>query len=108
MKDMEKIDPDEAVKVIQSLINKLQKCKLRLKDGSAQMTLLKKRIQAFELSVSLVKFYQNLIDEQNKITDTLNEMKADGKEKTVRYREMFGQKLINKTMLDIISQSVNN
>lgn len=96
----------ESTKTLQSVISKLEKCAPKLKDGSPQMTLLNNRLKAFNLSVSLITFYTDLLTEQEKLTVDLEVMKSDGKEKTVRYREMLGQKLMNKTMLESIQRYV--
>jgi hypothetical protein len=105
---MEITELDEMIKTIRSLIGKLEKCKPHLKDGSAQVTLLTKRTDALKLSLALINLYKNLLCEQEDSTAALNEMKESGKEKTVRYREVFGQKLINKTMIDIMEQAAAN
>ncbi len=43
--------------------------------------------------------YQELTDSQTQIHPKLKKLRADGKEKTVRYREMMAQKLVNLNML---------
>ena len=53
-------------------------------------------------SITLKAFYTDLLTEQEKLIATLETMKNDGKEKTVRYREMLGQKLLNNAMLECI------
>lgn len=101
---MEITELTESKKTLQSVISKLEKCAPKLKEGSAQMTLLKRRLRAFELSISLITFYSDLLSEQEKLITDLEIMKNDGKEKTVRYREMLGQKLMNKTMLESVQR----
>jgi len=56
------------------------------------------------MEILLRDFHLNLQEEQKNIIKTLEEMKTDGKEKNVRYREMFGQKLVNKAMLEAIER----
>lgn len=103
---MEITELNESKKTLQSVISKLEKCAPKLEDGSAQMTLLKKRLTAFALSISLITFYSDLLSEQEKLITDLEIMKNDGKEKTVRYREMLGQKLMNKTMIECVGQYI--
>ena len=47
------------------------------------------RLSAFEA------IYEELANSINTIPAELQKLKADGKEKTVRYKELFGQKLMN-------------
>lgn len=105
---MQLTELNESTKTLQSVISKLEKCAAKLRDGSPQMTLLEKRLKAFDLSISLITFYKNLLTEQEKLTADLEVMKNDGKEKTVRYREMLGQKLMNKTMIESIQRYVKH
>lgn len=97
----------EQKKTLQSVINKLEKCEPKIKESSAQKTLLRNRLKAFNLSMSLLDFCSDLIVEQEGITQSLEKMKADGKEKTVTYREMLGSKMINKAMLERLEKYIN-
>jgi len=57
-------------------------------------------------SILLKTFYSDLLIEQEKLIADLEIMKNDGKEKTVRYREMLGQKLMNKAMIERIQRYI--
>ena len=66
------------------------------------------KLTEFDESISLKVFYSDLLAEQQKLSAVLEEMKNQAHEKTVRYREMFGQKLINKAMLESIELYVKS
>jgi hypothetical protein len=50
---------------------------------------------ALNLLAKFEEAYEELATSQNSIPIELEKMKAAGKEKTVRYKEMFAQKLYN-------------
>jgi len=58
------------------------------------------------MEILLNDFRSDLQKEQEGIVKTLDEMKVTGKEKTVRCREMLGQKLINKALLERIEKYI--
>ena len=77
---------------------------------ASQRTLLERRIDALEVALTLIEketnnsdsrlssfeaVYEELTNSINTIPTELEKLKADGKEKTVRYKELFGQKLMN-------------
>lgn len=43
--------------------------------------------------------YEDLMNSQDQLTKDLEELKIQGKEKTVRYRESMGRKLINSYII---------
>jgi hypothetical protein len=53
------------------------------------------RLAAFE------NLYFDLIKQQNEITAELEKLKAEDKQKTVKYRELFGKKLVNQNLIFI-------
>ena len=54
MKIYTKLELEEARRAISSTINKCEKALPKLKESSAQQTLLKRRIKAFSISVELI------------------------------------------------------
>ena len=45
-----------------------------------------------------------LEEEQNKISLRLEELRGQGKEKTVQFRELLGQKLVNNNMILLLQR----
>jgi len=67
-----------------------------IKDDNSQLEQNEReKLLAFEAIYSEIQ--ENIL-ELPKILDT---MKAEGKEKTVRYRELFGQKLLNNYIVSL-------
>ena len=56
------------------------------------------RIGSFEA------IYEELANSINTIPAELEKLKADGKEKTVRYKELFGQKLMNNYIISLFER----
>jgi len=56
------------------------------------------RLEAFEA------IYEELSDSITTIPAELEKLKADGKEKTVRYKELFGQKLMNNYIVALFER----
>jgi len=94
-----------------ALLSTLQKCEKinAAKLPQSQQTLLERRIAALKMALVLIekeemnadrlaKFetvYKEILDSMTSIPAELEKLKAAGKEKTVRYKELFGQKLMN-------------
>ena len=56
------------------------------------------RLAAFE------DIYEDLANSIAAIQAELGKLKAAGKEKTVRYKELFGQKLVNNRIMDLFER----
>ena len=94
-----------------ALLSTLQKCERinAAKQPQSQKTLLERRVAALRMALALIdkeetnagrlaKFetiYKEISDNMTSIPAELEKLKAAGKEKTVRYKELFGQKLMN-------------
>jgi len=111
----------EALRAISSLISKCEKVQEKLRDGSPQYSLTKNRLKAFHIASSLItdalesepargdtdgarlekfeKAYQSLLDSMSDIPGKLESLRKEGKEKTVTYKELMTQKLINNNIL---------
>ena len=101
----------ELAEAHRALLSTLQKCEKieAAKLPQSQQTLLERRIAALKMSLALIekeetsvgrlaKFetvYKEISDNMTSIPAELEKLKAAGKEKTVRYKELFGQKLMN-------------
>ena len=48
--------------------------------------------------------YENLMESQMQIPKELEKLRAAGKEKTVRYKEMLAQKLINNNIINFFEK----
>jgi hypothetical protein len=106
----------EASQAIASTINKCEKVQLKLKEGSSQYTLLERRIKAFGIAIVLIESAVSsrlasfeavrgeLSGSINTISVELKRLKAAGKEKTVRYRELFAQKLMNSHIIALFER----
>jgi len=112
---------NDALRAIGSLINKCEKVQEKLREGTPQHSLTKNRIKAFRIasdhitgalegepprgeadSARLEKFenaYQGLQDSMSDIPARLEALRSAGKEKTVTYKELVAQKLINNNIL---------
>jgi hypothetical protein len=95
---------EKAAATLQSLVGKLEKCAPKLKAGSAQVSLVNNRLAALNVALGLMQCYADLLLEQETALATLEKLKTEGKEKTVTYRELFGKKLLNKTMLERLAR----
>jgi len=45
-----------------------------------------------------------LLAQQDQITGELDRLRAEGKEKSVRFRELLGQKMINNTLVALLER----
>lgn len=54
---------------------------------------------AIDVLARFEEFYQDLITDQKNISDQLDALRLSEKTKTLRYRELFTQKLINQSFL---------
>ena len=111
----------EALHAISSLISKCEKVQEKLREGSQQLSLTKNRLKAFHIASSLItnaleseialnetdsasleefeKAYQSLLESISDIPVKLESLRNEGKEKTVTYKELMTQKLINNNIL---------
>ena len=67
--------------------------------------------EAFQRLAAFEDVYDELVSSMVTIPQELGELKAAGKEKTVRYREMLGQKLLNNQIIAMFERhgiSCNN
>ena len=111
----------EALRAISSLISKCDKVREKLREGSPQYSLTKNRLKAFHIASSLIteaqegepahddadgarlakfeKAYLSLLESMSDIPEKLESLRKAGKEKTVTYKELVAQKLINNNIL---------
>lgn len=55
--------------------------------------------EAVEKLAHFENFYFDLLESQDKISSELEKLRSEGKEKSVRFRELLGQKLMNNNTL---------
>jgi len=60
--------------------------------------------EAFQRLAAYENLYDDLVANMVAIPQELGKLKAAGKEKTVRYREMLGQKLINNQIIALFER----
>jgi len=77
-------------------LTKRENAEVVLAEGDLSRALL--RLAAFE------DVYEALMRDMAAIPEELRQLKTDGKEKTVRYRELFGQKLMNAHIADLFER----
>lgn len=56
---------------------------------------------------SLAKFedlYEYIINRETSIPEELAKLRGEGKEKTLRFRELMGQKLLNTSFISLLKQ----
>lgn len=58
--------------------------------------------EAIEKLAKFENFYDDLIEKQNQISIELEMLRNEGKEKSVRFREIFGNKLMNNNTLILL------
>jgi len=103
---------DQLSEAHRALLSTLQKCE-KIDENkllASQRTLLERRISALKVALTLIEkeannsdsrlsafeaVYEELANSISTLPAELEKLKADGKEKTVRYKELFGQKLMN-------------
>jgi len=56
------------------------------------------RLEKFE------KFYEDLVASQEGISRELEVLRREGKEKSVKFRELLGKKLLNNSILILLKQ----
>ena len=117
------ITDQELTEAHRALLSTLQKCEKidAEKLPQSQQTLLAHRIASLKVALVLIeketasaeapdrlaKFeavYQEISDSVNSIPAELESLKAAGKEKTVRYKELFGQKLMNNHIVSLFER----
>ena len=105
-----------------ALLSTLKKCEKidTAKLPASQRALLERRIDALKLALVLIEkeaspettdrlaafeaVYAELSGNANAIPTELEKLKAEGKEKTVRYKELFGQKLMNNHIIALFER----
>jgi len=101
---------EEAHRALLSTLSKCEKIDVA-KLPASQRALLERRIAALKVALALIEretaeekpsrfaafeaVYKEVSDSINSIPAELEKLKAAGKEKTVRYKELLGQKLMN-------------
>ena len=118
MSDFTKDQLNEAYRALLSTLQKCEKIKAE-KLPTSQRTLLERRIDALKVALTLIEketnnsdsrlsafeaVYEELANSINTIPAELEKLKADGKEKTVRYKELFGQKLMNNYIVALFER----
>ena len=107
-----------------ALSSTLQKCEKidAAKLPASQRTLLERRVDALKVAMGLIEnesniseslhrltvfesVYEELSDGITSIPAELGKLKAAGKEKTVRYKELFGQKLMNSYIVALFERN---
>jgi len=114
MTDMTKDQLKEAHRALLSALHKCEKIDTA-KLPVSQRTLLERRIDALQIALVLIdreadrepdsddalrlsafeSVYEELSTSMTAVSAELEKLKASGREKTVRYKELFGQKLMN-------------
>jgi len=117
---------DQLHEAHRSLLSALQKCEKidTAKLPAQQRTLLERRIDALRIALVLIEreaetepdshkalrlsafeaAYEELSNSMTEIPAELAKLKAAGKEKTVRYKELFGQKLMNNYVIALFER----
>jgi len=60
--------------------------------------------EAFRRLAAFEDIYDELTSSMSTIPAELTKLKAAGKEKTIRYRELFGQKLVNNQIIALFER----
>ena len=113
---------EEAKTAIISALNKCGKIDEK-KLPKSQQTLLDRRIRALRLALVLIEqeaqkdstdaarrlasfeaAFEEVSKSMTEIPRELKKLKAEGKEKTARYKELFGQKLINSQIIALFER----
>jgi len=125
---------EAAYKALTSSFHKIEKARETLQNKKippkSQITLATRNLEALRLALSLVsdemerihmgdgfasdvdvqrfvafeRVYRELADSMVTLPVEMEKLKAEGKEKTVRYRELFGQKLMNNHIVALFEQ----
>lgn len=59
---------------------------------------------AVERLANFENFYEDLVASQERISKELTALRSEGKEKSVKFRELLGNKLMNTNMLVLMKQ----
>lgn len=74
--------------------------RLTIKDKDGNFSVADKDIQKAVQQLGIFEdAYENLMNNQEQIPKDLEELRKQGKEKTVRYKETMAQKLINSSII---------
>lgn len=60
--------------------------------------------KAAESLAKFEDFYESIINREATIPEELAKLRSEGKEKTLRFRELMGQKLLNTSCISLLKQ----